>query len=186
MDSLTVQLLDLGPACRIRAARHQAVDALSHRLGFGPVCWRCPWCGGGDHGMPTALHASVSTSSHGSVLAVVFDPFKRRLGIDLTSAQAPPEADGIASTLFTASERRLAPGNGWHHGQTFARVWSGKEALAKAHGCGLAVDHVATDGGILDTVHHALWLRDLKAQPVGLVGLLALETEKPEKPEPTS
>ena len=175
MDALTVQLIDLGPAGRVRASRHQAINSMAQRHGFGSVHWRCPWCGGSDHGIPSAMDASVSSSSHDGLLVVAFDALKRRLGIDLTAAQAPAEAAGIATALFSPGERKLATAGGWLHSRAFSRVWAGKEALGKAHGCGLAVDHAGEDGGILDTVRHKLWLREWTDLPEGLITVVALE-----------
>ena len=181
MDDLILHVVSLGALATERSSRHALVAQLADRHGFGPIHWRCPWCGSDQHGRPLAPAVSISTSHHHGLVAVVFDRQRRRVGLDLTAAVAPPEAEGIASLLFTPAERVLlheaAP---QEHG--FARLWSSKEALGKAHGCGLSLDEPGAEGGVLDTVHHHDWLRQLEALPTGVIGMLAIDPAKPRSP----
>ncbi len=160
---------------RRRAAYRQA--ASDH--GFGEITWACPTCGAVDHGIPNVAGASVSTSSHGDWAVIAFGPVDTRMGIDMTSRTAPPEAEAIASTHFTPGEQTSRPATGWNTGSAFARVWAAKEALGKAAGVGIAVDRPGKARGVLDSYAHAAYLVPWPGSsllPAHLVGAIALFT----------
>lgn len=154
--------------------RRTAILSLVQAEGVGALQWCCPICQGRDHGRPAATEASISSSSHGSCLVVAIDRQRRAIGVDVTAQHAPADAEGIARMLFTPVELQQRDAAGWSVGDEFARIWSAKEALGKAHGTGLAVDDSAACGGRLDSLHHAGSLIALAGLPAGLVGSLAV------------
>lgn len=93
-----------------RAARHAAYQ----RLAPGVITWRCATCGGSDHGTPTGVGFSVSTASHDGLCLLVVDEPGRRIGVDLTSLDAPAEFDA-----------------------SFPSDWARREAIGKASGVGV-------------------------------------------------
>lgn len=130
-------------ADRVRFVRRRlAVKAIAHQQGHGDVVWRCLTCHGDDHGVPTLIGASVSTSSYGDALVVALAPSGWQLGVDVAPRQAPVEMLEVAKHLFTPQEQVDSQ---------LMRVWARKEALGKALGIGLASDDSAMPRGVLDT-----------------------------------
>lgn len=86
---------------------------------------------------PAAVSFNVSHSGEHGLIA--FAP-AGRLGIDVEEyvARRYPDHLSTSSSLFTAQERgALARAQGSDKVHLFARLWTLKEALAKAHGTGL-------------------------------------------------
>ncbi len=76
----------------------------------------------------------------------------RRIGVDLEAIRDIPEADDIARQWFSPQEQatwKAAPPG--QRPRTFLRVWTGKEAYAKAIGCGLSDDPQDLAPALADT-----------------------------------
>jgi len=103
-----------------------------------------PW--GKPHLTDDALEFSVSHSRSWALIAI--HP-RARLGVDLEPVRALPDLLGVAKKAFTEREWRQVAGLP-EEGQeaAFFRIWTRKEAVAKALGEGLrAMPHFSVDGG---------------------------------------
>lgn len=180
---------------QIRAALGRAWDADPGPLGLAQAC---PACGADGHGAPRLTGLPPGRTARVS-FTHVRDPrtgARRRLGawwapepstparpgalglgVDVERADAPAFAaeDGLGAVGLSSAERArvraLAPGR---RPAERARLWTRKEALAKAAGTGFTgdpadVDALAAPAGVV--------LLDLAGRlPDGLVGALALRT----------
>ena len=135
--------------------RRSAYQKLAKEQGFSYISWNCPHCGSPNHGRPTTKTASVSSSSYENWAVIAFAPLTMTIGIDITPKRPPSEAEGIAEAFFTPGELCQRPTGGWQEGVGFSEIWAAKEALGKAQGIGLAIDHPNSPGGALDTSTHA-------------------------------
>lgn len=114
------------------AGEHLARAALAARCGKAPgeiTLRRAP------SGQPVAAEGCVSIShSGGAVVCAVGD---RPVGVDIEMIR--PVRETVARRCFTAGERALlAAAPEGERERCFWRVWTGKEAIAKLSGAGVA------------------------------------------------
>jgi 4'-phosphopantetheinyl transferase len=137
LDAMGSPAIGPNDAARLRRlARHRALEHVAEQAGVEVVS-SCPVCGEEGHGRPVVRgggdHVSVTWAGRWGLVAFADCLF----GIDaevlrgasrpLTSALSPPEV----AALETLSNRDRA--------ETFLRLWTAKEAVAKADGRGLAL-----------------------------------------------
>ncbi|MCI4661744.1 MAG: 4'-phosphopantetheinyl transferase superfamily protein [Neomegalonema sp.] len=96
----------------------------------------------GRHGkpeLPQELRFNLTRSSEHAMIAL---SWRRPLGVDLEiqDRERGTHNSAIADTLFSSSERRvLSQADPERAADLFLRLWTRKEALAKAHGEGLGI-----------------------------------------------
>jgi 4'-phosphopantetheinyl transferase len=166
--------------------RHQAAEV--------EVVRDCPDCGRA-HGRPRLTAGPARSAAPGVQLAVshshgltVIAVAAQNLGIDVEhlgwNSETSPE---LVEFALTPDERRFlqAAPRSLHHGR-FLRYWTGKEAVLKALGVGLAVDPQAVSLPLLPPGGKA-WVElpdggrtSFYVQPVGIAGhLCTLASERP-------
>lgn len=148
---------DGGPRGRFVAGRllvrRLAAGLLDMDPGAGPglgIRSDCPRCGAGSHGRPSLvlgedpLDVSLAYSRAGEWVLVAVGPGGVRLGVDLAEVEDPAFAGGrganaLEESFFSADERRRVTYLlQRHRPRERARIWTVKEALAKATGEGIA------------------------------------------------
>jgi len=132
---------------RFVAVRGVLRTLLARRLDRDPCDLRFrsgPW--GKPHLADDELEFSVSHSKSWALIAI--HP-RVRLGIDLEPVRALPDLLGVAKKAFTAREWQQLSGLPPERQEAaFFRIWTRKEALAKALGEGLrAMPHFSVDAG---------------------------------------
>jgi 4'-phosphopantetheinyl transferase len=127
---------DPGPARRRRQARHRALKQVAAKAGV-EVAEAHPDCRGNGHSQPTVrepdLAMSVTWAGRWGVVAFA----DCRVGIDaelLRGAVRP-----VSSALSPSEARVLESLSGRARSEGFLRLWTAKEAVAKADGRGLAL-----------------------------------------------
>jgi phosphopantetheinyl transferase len=127
---------DTGPARRRRLARHRALEQVAAKAGVEMAEPR-PVCRGNGHSQPTVrepdLAVSVTWAGRWGVVAFA----DCRVGIDaelLRGAFRP-----VTSALSPSEARVLESLSGRARSESFLRLWTAKEAVAKADGRGLAL-----------------------------------------------
>jgi 4'-phosphopantetheinyl transferase len=124
------------------------------------------------------------TTSHADGLAVVAVSLDRIVGIDIEHVRAIPGAADIARSLFTRREHEHLESLGADGQSTaFLRLWTRKEAYAKAVGAGLALPLDSFDvlddvvqqrvGGPADGAHFSIVTLDLSPGYVGSIAVSA-------------
>jgi 4'-phosphopantetheinyl transferase len=95
----------------------------------------------GDYGKPfLPAHSSFQfNASHSSGLAVYAFSKKRRIGIDVERLHNAFDRDAVVEMFFTEEEKRLMASHNEDRNRIFLGIWTRKEAIAKAHGKGLAL-----------------------------------------------
>jgi len=92
-----------------------------------------------------SLHFNLSHSGPWALLGV---SRSRAIGVDVEELRAVPAAEALARDHFTAAEREAWEASGPSvRDRTFLRVWTRKEACAKALGAGLLVPPRRLDVG---------------------------------------
>jgi hypothetical protein len=128
MDDVIVEVHPRGDDDRALLA------AMTARLGYGAVEYRCAHCGGSDHGQPRVPGGFVSLARAGDLVAfaaTVTGP----VGIDIETVDRVA-ASGFDDVAFTETERRrIARAD--QPDLLRATLWTAKEALLKASGTGL-------------------------------------------------
>ena len=110
-------------------AAHLGTDAASLRFESGP------------HGKPALCDSPQLrfNLSHAGDLALYALAWRREVGVDLEPCTLDIEIDAVAGHVFAAEERdALAALTGEPRRSAFFRIWTRKEAYAKALGLGLA------------------------------------------------
>jgi len=133
-----------------RAARfHFARDAGRYRLcramlrlGLGWYLGRNPrelTIRAGKFGKPYVSDASLSFNvAHSAGLGAIAFSTRGEVGIDVEGADRSIEVMDIASSYFTARETAsIAAAQGPNRLRAFLRIWTRKEAVLKAVGCGI-------------------------------------------------
>ena len=142
----------LPAAAQARAARYSSAAARA-RAGASEwlkACWLPRELGlarvefaAGANGKPLLMGAAAEWGfnlSHAGGWAVAALMRGGAVGVDLESMDRSADVDRLAARVFSESERALARAGGR---EAFFALWSRKEALLKALGCGWA------DGGIV-------------------------------------
>jgi 4'-phosphopantetheinyl transferase len=133
------------------------------RFGHGP-------CGKPHLTEPTVDGRVGFNLSHSREMAVIAVSPGREVGIDVEKLRAIPEMDLIAERYFSGEERAaLASDGAWTREEAFFRVWTRREAAAKARGLdlstalsGVPFPLYPSGGGACITLGGAAWsLRDL-------------------------
>ncbi|HZQ48957.1 MAG TPA: 4'-phosphopantetheinyl transferase superfamily protein [Candidatus Dormibacteraeota bacterium] len=146
-------MIDVYRVDGVEPGRDVLSEVLARHLGVPAagivVVRRCAICGG-QHGKPfldprvhgqDAPQFSLSRSGDVAVVAIAASP----VGIDVEAGRSV-DAAAIAAHLFTADEAKLVAGLDRGAGLAlFMRLWTRKEALGKAAGCGLSDDVLRTD-----------------------------------------
>ena len=140
----TVDLDAIGPpavapndTARLRQqARQQALEQVALQAGV-EVVRTCPLCGEDGHGRLTirseGVNVSVAWAGRWGVVALA----DCRLGIDAEVLRGAPSP--MTSALAPQEVAALAPLSGRARAESFLRLWTAKEAVAKADGRGLTL-----------------------------------------------
>lgn len=128
------------PAGRARAGASAWLKTcwLPRELGLENLEWTT-----GEHGKPRLAGAAAEWDfnlSHAGNYAVAALARGAQVGVDLESLSRPADIELLGRRVFSESERELVRTGGR---ERFFDLWSRKEALLKALGCGWA------DGGIV-------------------------------------
>ena len=127
---------------RFVVARARLRRLLAERLGVRPQALELVSGANGKPALGPRLAASGwrFNAAHCEELALYAFARGREVGIDVEAIHPVAEADAIAASVFSAAERSaylaLAPGD---RALGFLRLWTRKEALAKALGAGLSL-----------------------------------------------
>lgn len=127
------------PAARARAGASEWFKAcwLPRELGLERVEWKT-----GTHGKPRLTHAAAGWGfnlSHAGDYVVAALAKGAAIGVDLESLARKADVEALGARVFSESERALARTGGR---EAFFTLWSQKEALLKALGCGWANGNV--------------------------------------------
>ncbi|HPC19719.1 MAG TPA: 4'-phosphopantetheinyl transferase superfamily protein [Kiritimatiellia bacterium] len=130
----------LDPSARARAGASEWLKTcwLSAQLGLAEVEWET-----GPNGKPLLTGAAAEWGfnlSHAGDYAVAVLARGAAAGVDLESMSRRADVERLGERVFSASEQALVRAGGR---EAFFTLWSQKEALLKALGCGWA------DGGIV-------------------------------------
>jgi 4'-phosphopantetheinyl transferase len=183
---------------RRRKARREGAS-LAARTFFGnrggydesEIIRYCPACGQGDHGRPTLTGTcgdtgiSISSSGRASVVALAGGPVG--VDIELAAAELASPVPEVPSQVLTAREAaalaRLGPDKSW---ASFLRIWTAKEAVAKADGRGLLAPLDQLDASALMdrpfawvSLEGAQWHVQVFPLPGSVPGALSLATPAP-------
>ncbi|MHB8283789.1 MAG: 4'-phosphopantetheinyl transferase family protein [Caulobacteraceae bacterium] len=157
---------------RFIVARVALRRLLGERLGLAPQAVRLVL---GEHGKPRLDAGGPHFNlTHSGDLALIALCSNYPLGVDVEQAgQGLSALDDIASTYFSRAERAgyfaLPPAR---RGQAFHRVWTRKEAVAKALGLGMALAGPSFDVSLEEGAPHLLRLgEDLSPTPWTLIDL---------------
>lgn len=128
------------PKARARAGASEWFKAcwLPRELGLERVEWKM-----GVHGKPRPARAAAGWGfnlSHAGDYVVAALAKETAIGVDLESMARKTDMAALGERVFSESERALAQAGGR---EAFFALWSQKEALLKALGCGWA------NGGIV-------------------------------------
>ena len=128
------------PAGRARAGASEWLKTcwLPREVGLENLEWTT-----GEHGKPRLAGAATAWDfnlSHAGDFAVAALARGAQIGVDLEVLSRPADIELLGRRVFSESERELVRAGGRG---TFFDLWSRKEALLKALGCGWA------DGGIV-------------------------------------
>jgi 4'-phosphopantetheinyl transferase len=131
------RLLATHHAARWLLAR--ALDRRPEELAFSPDL----------RGKPQLRDGSLQFNlSHSGPWALLGVSRSRAIGVDVEELRAVPEAEALARDHFTAAERDAWEASGPEaRDRAFLRVWTRKEACAKALGAGLLVPPRGLDVG---------------------------------------
>jgi phosphopantetheinyl transferase len=123
-------------ARRRRQARHQALERAAAKAGV-EIVEPLPACRGNGHSQPTVRGGdlAVSVTWAGRWGVVAFAPC--RLGIDAELLRGAPRP--VTSALSPREAAALEGLSGRGRSESFLRLWTAKEAVAKADGRGLAL-----------------------------------------------
>ena len=127
------------PAARARAGASEWFKAcwLPRELGLDQVEWKT-----GMHGKPRLARAAAEWGfnlSHAGGYVVAALAKGAAIGVDLESLARKADVDALGERVFSEDERALARVGGR---AAFFALWSQKEALLKALGCGWANGNV--------------------------------------------
>jgi phosphopantetheinyl transferase len=127
---------------RITAARILLRQALSHETGtqLAPSAWRFRIGPNGKPLMAEGLPPLHFNLSHAAGAVAVAVGSKLPLGIDIESIAPDERADILADVLTFRELTRLKGLNGLARWTEFMRIWTLKEACAKAMGLGMSFD----------------------------------------------
>jgi 4'-phosphopantetheinyl transferase len=161
LDSTVLDLTVLDAAERERAARFVREDdhvlytvahaalrtVLAARTGVPATELRferapCPCCGA-LHGRPrlTSADGPEFSLSHGGDLVLIgLAPAAIPIGVDVERLPSPETVRETMTTLHPAEQAELASAPGGPSPESFARIWTRKEAYLKALGTGLGRD----------------------------------------------
>lgn len=128
------------PKARARAAASEWFKAcwLPRELGLERVEWKT-----GTHGKPRLARAASEWGfnlSHAGDYVVAALAKGMAIGVDLESRARKTDMEALGARVFSESERELVRAGGR---DAFFALWSQKEALLKAMGCGWANGDVA-------------------------------------------
>lgn len=128
------------PAARARAGASEWFKAcwLPRELGLDRVEWKT-----GTHGKPRLARGASGWGfnlSHAGTYVVAALAKGAAIGVDLESMARTADVEALGARVFSESERELVRTGGR---DAFFALWSQKEALLKALGCGWA------NGGIV-------------------------------------
>lgn len=128
------------PRARARAGASEWFKAcwLPRELGLDRVEWKT-----GTHGKPRLARAASSWGfnlSHAGDHVVAALAKGAAIGVDLESMARKADVEALGERVFSKSERALVRTGGR---DAFFALWSQKEALLKALGCGWANGNVA-------------------------------------------
>lgn len=116
--------------------------------------------------LPASLHFNLSDSGELAALAVATC---HPVGIDIEQLRPFPGVDTLAAHVFTEAENEhINQASTAERSRLFFHFWTGKEAIAKAHGNGLAPTR---------PVFSASWRIHRLTLPAGYVGVLATQPE---------
>jgi phosphopantetheinyl transferase len=127
---------DSGPARRRRQARHRALQQVAAKAGVD-IAEPHPVCRGNGHSQPTVRGRDLAVSATWAGRWGVVAFADCRVGIDaelLRGASRP-----VTSALSPSEARVLESLSGRARSESFLRLWTAKEAVAKADGRGLAL-----------------------------------------------
>ena len=127
------------PAARARAGASEWFKScwLPQELGLDGVEWKT-----GTHGKPRLARAAAGWGfnlSHAGDYVVAALAKGAAVGVDLESLARKADVDALGERVFSESERARAREGGR---EAFFALWSQKEALLKALGCGWANGNV--------------------------------------------
>ena len=127
------------PTARSRAGASEWFKAcwLPRELGLDQVEWKT-----GTHGKPRLARAAAEWGfnlSHAGGYVVAALAKGAAIGVDLESMGRKADIDALGEQVFSESEQALAKAGGR---EAFFALWSQKEALLKALGCGWANGNV--------------------------------------------
>lgn len=127
------------PAARARAGASEWFKTcwLPRQLGLERVEWKT-----GMHGKPRLARAAAEWGfnlSHAGGYVVAALAQGAAIGVDLESLARKADVDALGARVFSESEQALARASGR---EAFFALWSQKEALLKALGCGWANGNV--------------------------------------------
>ena len=127
------------PAARARAATSEWFKAcwLPRELGLDRVEWKT-----GMHGKPRLARAAAEWGfnlTHAGTYVAAALAKGAAIGVDLESLARKADVAALGERVFSESERALAQAGGR---EAFFALWSQKEALLKALGCGWANGNV--------------------------------------------
>ncbi len=127
------------PAARARAGAAEWLKTvwLPRELGLERVEWKT-----GTHGKPRLARAAAEWGfnlSHAGDYVVAALAQGAAIGVDLESLTRKADVDALGERVFSAGERALVQAGGR---AAFFALWSQKEALLKALGCGWANGNV--------------------------------------------
>ena len=128
---------DAAARARAAAAEWLKADWLPRELGLDRVEWKT-----GTHGKPRLARAAAEWGfnlSHAGTYVVAALAKGAAIGVDLEALARKADVEALGERVFSASERELARAGGR---EAFFALWSQKEALLKALGCGWANGHV--------------------------------------------
>lgn len=123
---------------RFRVAHGRLREILAHHLGVPPQAIAF---GEGQYGKPyiTAPDTSLRFNlTHSDALGGVALSHAADVGIDIERIRAL-DGTGLETALSAHEQCALAALDGNERREAFFRCWTRKEAVLKAHGCGLAV-----------------------------------------------
>ncbi|WP_191060026.1 4'-phosphopantetheinyl transferase family protein [Geminicoccus harenae] len=136
---------------RLHAAAYAlARHAIGRRLGLPPMELRFDRAPGGRPFLAHPAGALDFNLAHGGGLAVCALADGCRVGIDVEPADRPELSLELLDGLLAPGERdRLAGRQGSARQEALVALWTGKEAIAKAHGDGLSLplDRLAVPEG---------------------------------------
>jgi phosphopantetheinyl transferase len=150
-----------------RQARRRALRHVADQAGV-ELFWSCPVCGQDGHGRPHVRgrghDISVTWAGRWGLVAFAAGP----VGVDAELLRDAPRP--VTSTLSSAEAAALASRPGPHRAESFLRLWTAKEAVAKADGRGLTLPLAQIDVAAVITHGRAAVALDGVTWHVSVIG----------------